>query len=188
MFLFGNTYGQETCLDKYEKDGANWVRELIKQDSNLMNRLDTSFLNPANNEVLSKQKCRVNTEDLNQSFKVYAFLSFSVPHETWLELSNDLKKVNGTFVLKGIPNNSFIELSKRMQNLDKEGLSIPIQIDPLLFDKFAITQVPSYVVVDGDKFDKVTGNISIKCALNLMGSKGETEEVKHLILKLRGNG
>lgn len=188
FFLSAGAYGQGTCVDESTQDAINWVKELIKKDSNLINRVDTSFLKTPNNDVLSQQKCRTNAENLmDRSFKVYAFLSFSVPQETWLELSNDLKKINGVVVLRGIPNNSFVELSKRIQDLDKKGFSIPLQINPLLFEKFAITQVPSYVVVDGDKFDKVTGNVSIKFALDLMTSQGETEEVKHLAFKLRGN-
>lgn len=185
LSMVKSVYGQQTRLDAIAEDATNWVRELIKKDPNL--HLDMDFLNIPNHDAPIQKQCRTNTTDfMNNPFKMYVFLSFSVPRETWLELSKDLQKVNGVIVLKGLPENSFIELAKRIQELDKEGLSIPVQIDPLLFEKYSIVQTPSYIVVEENRFDKVTGNLSINGALELIASKGETQEGKRLLLKLRG--
>lgn len=107
------------------------------------------------------------------------FISFSVPKATWRELDSQLqslcdkslrgKPLDGAFILRGLPKNSFSELADGIKDIGSTVL-----IDPRPFEEYGINKVPAFVLVKGDKFDKVEGNISLSCALDLIANQGET--------------
>ena len=112
------------------------------------------------------------------------FISFSVPMESWKWLSKELEQIGGTFVLNGIPNGSFHEFALKIQALRKDGINAPIQIDPLGFEQYQIKQVPTVIVSDGKTFDKVSGNIPLRTALDLFIDSGSfSEHVKQLMIR-----
>lgn len=128
-------------------------------------------------EDIIKGKCAVSKnlrEDPQTS--LYVFVSFSMPDETWLMLSKEIEKTDGVLVLRGLPKNSFEHLAVKMHALRKQGMQATVQIDPRLFNKFGIENVPSFVTIDKNDFDKLSGNISLSFAL----SKMETESAKSL--------
>ena len=45
--------------------------------------------------------------------------------------------------------------------------------DPQRFKEFSVTQVPAIVVSEGNRFDKVTGAVSLEYALDLMEREGD---------------
>jgi len=96
--------------------------------------------------------------------KIYVFMSFSIPEEAWLSLSRELEKQQGTFVIRGLPNNSFQEFAKRIVHLKKKGLNVDIQINPSLFKQFDVKEVPTFATSLGI----VRGNISLNYALHLI--------------------
>ena len=93
------------------------------------------------------------------------FASFSMPEETWIQLSKDLEKIGGIFVLKGLPNGSFQEFLQKVMELRKKGVAVSIEIDPDSFEKYEVTAVPTFVLVNGESFEKVVGNVSVSYAL-----------------------
>ena len=96
------------------------------------------------------------------------FLSFSVPEKVWLALdSEDQDKI---FILRGCPNNSFKKLGTKIANLKEKGFKSTIEINPKLFQKYAIDKVPTFVIKNKQGFDKVLGNISLKTALEITGN------------------
>ena len=103
---------------------------------------------------------------------LYVFISFSVPQETWLSLSKELEERGGAFVLRGLPENSFNEFAQRLSELTEKGLNAEVILDPTLYQKYEVTHVPTFVVVDGDDFDKISGNISLQYALEQTGQGG----------------
>ena len=117
--------------------------------------------------------------------QIFVFMSFSIPDHAWISLSQELEKIGGTFVLRGLPNQSFQELAVRILKLKEQGVNAPIQLDPKSFLKFEIHQVPAFVAVEEQNFDKVLGHISIKFALEKMAEYGETKVAKtlHQLLK-----
>lgn len=132
-----------------------------------------------------KEKCTLTanlTADPNTS--LYVFISFSVPDETWIMLSNELEKTDGIFVLRGLPENSFRELAVKMQDLRKKGIMATVQIDPLLFEKYGIEQVPCFVIAEEKRFDKLSGNVTLAYALEKMEAHGETAIAKTMRAKL----
>lgn len=121
------------------------------------------------------------------------FTSFSVPIATWKEHSYVLQKIKGAFVLRGLPNNSFEELSSHILELRKAGVQAEILLDPESFERFEIQSVPSILLQKKDPHDqvvyekivcdKVAGNIPIVSALTLFSEKGDTKESALKLLK-----
>lgn len=168
--------------NKIHSEDVEWLQKQIGSSSK---PIDVSFLK---NEEASKCK-NCSTGDLLKILeepKFQIFISFSVPDNIWCSLSQDLTKLGGSFVLVGLPNNSFSELSERIIKLKKMGVNAQIQIDPIAFKKFQISKVPTFVVSDDNKFDKISGSISLEYALNYMSEKGEVTFSKSLQRKLRG--
>lgn len=102
------------------------------------------------------------------------FASFSLPLESWKELSLFLEKTHGTFVLRGIPDNSFPLFSKKVQELRKAGVNASIEINPDAFEQYDIQAVPALVLVSHHKSDKITGNVSPEASLRMIEERGET--------------
>ena len=74
--------------------------------------------------------------------KLLCFISFAVPLESWKEHSYFLKKTGGSFVLRGLPKNSFPILSQKLLELRKAGLRAPILLDPSSFENYEIDRYP----------------------------------------------
>ena len=96
---------------------------------------------------------------------LYVFMSFSVPDETWLMLSEEIIRYRGIIILKGLPGNSFKELAFRINALRSRGMKAPVQIDPNLFVRFGVDSVPSFVKINEESFNKISGNFSLEFAL-----------------------
>ncbi|KKM65756.1 hypothetical protein LCGC14_1488070 [marine sediment metagenome] len=127
---------------------------------------------PISTEKRACNNCRSfekNSGD-NQS-AVYIFISFSVPENTWLELDRTTSPINKIFVVRGIPNNSFEVFGKKIAALKDKGFSSFLEINPELFHKYEIINVPSFVVTNGGNFNKVSGNISLQKTLEIIEKK-----------------
>lgn len=102
----------------------------------------------------------------------FVFISLGMSDEILLSLANEAEKVGGTLILRGLPNNSFRELAKRMLHLKEKGLSASIQIHPAIFQEYGVTGVPAFVLKEDANFEKVSGNISIEYVLELFEGEG----------------
>lgn len=114
--------------------------------------------------------------DENSSPKLRVFISFSVPLKTWQDYSPQLVERGGVFVLRGLPDHSFHSLSQRIQELRERGVSAQIIIDPDLFDKHQVTAVPTIVLENAGKLDKMAGNITLASALRIFQEGGLDEQ------------
>lgn len=98
-------------------------------------------------------------------------------------------------ILRGLPGESWRELAKLIYIITKEQEDgVLIQIDDLAFDNFAIKSVPSFILArsvdvfasSGEKaqiYDRVTGNIGIKRALEIIAKEGELKDEAMSILE-----
>ncbi len=123
-------------------------------------------------EQIKKQStCSQNNKD-----GFYIFVSLNLP-KNLLEQYNQIAKQTGAkLVLRGFKNNSFKDTIEVTQKL-------ALQVDPITFKKFGITSVPSFVLVDDNKFDKLVGNVSIKYALEQFEAQGELKKQAQEYLK-----
>jgi type-F conjugative transfer system pilin assembly protein TrbC len=74
---------------------------------------------------------------------ITVFMSYSVPKTVWQSLWQEAKTIKQPiqFVLRGLPNNSFQELAKKIMEY-----GCPVAIDPPLFEHHHITAVPAFLV------------------------------------------
>ncbi len=101
------------------------------------------------------------------------FMSFSVPLESWRDLSAQLEAVGGRFVLRGFPEGSFEELIFEIENLREEKIFAPIDIDPEMFERYQIEEVPAFLLEEKDRFDLIFGNMRVDAVLQEMAEKGD---------------
>jgi conjugal transfer pilus assembly protein TrbC len=102
----------------------------------------------------------------------YIFVSFSLPKTLLENLDKTAKKIGAKLVMRGLKDNSFKETLNYIKGIKEEG--IVIDIDPESFRQFGISHVPSFIIKEGTKHDKIVGNISIAYVLNKYATEGET--------------
>jgi len=158
----------QSVVNRVDPEAVEWLRKSIAGDQ-------TFAKQPQEATSFAQKQCYLNAKLYEENSHIFICISFSVPDQTWIALSKELEKVGGSFVLQGLPNGSFKELSQRIQKLTQLGVLAPIQIHPQLFEKCSIKAVPAFIVLEGDLFDKVSGNISLHHALGLIQREGETK-------------
>jgi type-F conjugative transfer system pilin assembly protein TrbC len=121
---------------------------------------------------------------LQKNSKLLVFTSFSLPLESWKEFSHVLQKTGGSFVLRGLPENSFPLLAKKIIELKKAGIQAEILLDPESFEKYAINAIPSAVLENGKCHDKIAGNIKLSVTLALFAESGNTQALAQELLIL----
>ena len=143
----------------------------------ITNASDTMNENTANetdiiNQMLSGfDKIKQNSCALEKQDGLHVFISFSMPKTLLKQYDNIAKKIGARLVLRGFKNNSFKETINYIQEISSQGIAI--EVNPVLFQKFSINLVPSFVLSDGDKFDKLVGNVSINYALERFSDSGD---------------
>jgi conjugal transfer pilus assembly protein TrbC len=164
-----------------DEGAIQWMKEHLK------NRLasENLFKNPLesdNSNALQKdcKSCGSNDGSEETSSALYVCLSFSLEDSLWIQFSKEIEKIGGTIVIRGLPNNSFKELADRLFELQEKGVTAPIQIHPKLFQDCDVQLVPTIIVLEGNRYDKISGNVSIKYALEKMSQQGETYQAKIL--------
>ncbi len=118
-----------------------------------------------------------------ESVDFYMFASFGLSDSLLRQMLDYAKIYNGVIVLRGLKNNSFKQTAEHVQRLSKEGEEAAIIIDPTLFKQFEVERVPAYILAKQEKcpvglsckpsYDKITGNITPKYALEKFVEKGE---------------
>lgn len=136
--------------------------EKLKQEVSLVR--ETFYKN--NNPIIKKERCLTFPKiQPDPETTLYVFMSFSVPEETWIALSEEVLLAKGIMVLKGLPGNSFQELSRKIYYLRSRGVKATVQIDPVLFSRYNVDIVPCFVKTTAEGFDKLSGNVSLRYAL-----------------------
>jgi|GEM_PF-6176530 len=168
FFLFGSLFGWEHTdwLKEVENretgEVAQWLREEMRKQVGI-----TEEQKPISLEKGDCKNCIHDAKDLALDPKVYICISFSVPDAIWLSLSKELESYSGVFVVRGLPSNSFQEFSAKLANLKKRGMSATVQIDPLLFQEHKIEHVPTFLSMEGEEANRVSGTVSLKYVLDL---------------------
>lgn len=103
---------------------------------------------------------------LLQSKKPLVFISASMPLEALKNLAFQTKAQGGILVIRGFIKDTLKETASLVDALD-----FPLEIDPLLFEKFEIKQVPCIMIFEKRKWVKVTGNVTIQFAKHLAKAK-----------------
>ena len=121
--------------------------------------------------------------------QLLVFVSFSMPENALKELSNEVEKVGGALVVRGLIDNSF---KRTAQFLTTAKASV--MIDPTLFERFQITTVPTFVYAKKISHDEATtpvhdrlmGHVTLYHALTQFRDKGEVGGADLLLAKFEG--
>lgn len=110
------------------------------------------------------------------------FVSFSMPDATLSRLVDQAARAGASLVLRGLIDGSMVRTVTRVHQLIGQR-KVAVQIDPQAFDRYAVTQTPSFVLVrDGaqtvpcksgtcvpaDAFVLVSGDVSLDYGLAFM--------------------
>lgn len=113
---------------------------------------------------------------------LFIFVSLTMPRATLQGLVDQAARAKAAIVVRGFAKGSLRDTVAQVQGLIGKR-QVAIQIDPLAFDRFAISKVPSFVLVrDGtrpvacasgscapaDSFLRSTGDVSLDYALEHM--------------------
>jgi len=130
-----------------------------------------------------------NTTPAKQESELYVFVSTSMPKPLLKAYASEAKKYGGVLVFKGLPSGSFKELAVLVAELNTGSIdaasdtSLPgMQIDDEAFDRFEVSAVPTIILSTTSEYqphqttqviyDKITGNVGIKYALEQFSSSG----------------
>ena len=116
---------------------------------------------------------------------LYVFGSLSMPKLRLIALIKEVNHYKGTLVLRGFKNNSYKETAAFLQLIIQEA-GAGVIIDPILFSKYQITKVPVFVLDDptNQQYDQITGNISLKYALEEFSKHGDLKSKALEILRI----
>lgn len=181
--------------------------EQIKSKS-MNNQMDTAWIKKQlnNRSVIASadEKSKINPQGVNidallkryaipmQSYKgiveqqhLYLFVSFSMPEQSLKTLLKQAQQVNGILVIRGLINQSLKETTQIVAKL-LDGQKGGLQIDPSLFKKFNISQVPAVVVIDKNCTDIIYGDIPLIDSLEAIEQNGDCKaQAKQFLTTLR---
>lgn len=126
--------------------------------------------------ITNKNNCNAISKE---GFKI--FISSSMPRELIKNFDFIARKIGAKLVIRGLINNSFKDTIIYIKEANDQGMII--DVDPLPFDEFKINLVPSFVMSDGENFDKLVGNVSIIYALEQFVENGDLAEKAKVYLE-----
>ena len=165
----------------------------IEKEREALQKLLQTFKAPPLKQTVNPQPCKaaalLKREDvaLPQEPPVRVFMSFSVPTAMWGQLSQELEKVHGVFVVQGLPGCSFQAFAAEALALRKAGVKAPIVVDPPLFLKHNIKSVPCFQLMGTKAIYWLRGAVSLSYAIDKANEHTKDPGLKALSRHLKGN-
>ncbi|HGJ5857831.1 type-F conjugative transfer system pilin assembly protein TrbC [Arsenophonus nasoniae] len=100
------------------------------------------------------------------------FLSSSIPEKTLVPLLKSAQAKGIPVYFNGLIDNSMEKTARYLLNLIQKYQVAGIQVDPLRFDYYGITQVPALVKRCGKTFDIVYGSVALEEGLTQITRHG----------------
>ena len=183
----------EAFLGELEKDSPKrapslhlLLSESLKTDTNV---LDKNLEVKQCNSCTQTYKSINSLENINKELKnnrintalntqqLIVFVSFSLGDLTLQQLYRDIQKIGGQLLMRGLYRNSFRQTQKKIQDL-----KIVVDVDPTLFERFEVQEVPTFVIANTimdtetiPAYDKLKGNVSLSYALETFEQAGNKE-------------
>ncbi|WP_259637642.1 type-F conjugative transfer system pilin assembly protein TrbC [Legionella jordanis] len=104
---------------------------------------------------------------------IHVFVSFSMPDKFLEETLRECSQLSIPAYLNGLYRDSMGETALKVMALTRRIPNLNLNIDPTLFERFGIHQVPALVVDDGKAFDVIYGHLTIQEGLARMAGPGE---------------
>jgi type-F conjugative transfer system pilin assembly protein TrbC len=179
--------GNNTCANQgvLSQENLSWVDEATGG----AHVITSNSIKEIMNEPYFDQKIKEGILKPRPALQI--FVSSSMPKAQLKAYALEAKRFGGVLVFKGLPGGSVSDLRKLVMEISTEE-SAAMQIDDEAFKVFEVERVPAIVLSEtssifaeqsiGGKFDKVTGGVTIKVALELFHSNGNmTLEAKELL-------
>ena len=116
------------------------------------------------NSCSANSNCGQSLQENNQPV-IYIFVSFSMNDAALQAYYKDASKMGATLVIRGLVDNSFNATKDKLVQLN-----ISCDIDPELFTKYAVKEVPVIIKATDERIDKITGHIDLTSALEIFAS------------------
>lgn len=125
--------------------------------------------------------CNAKLQQKRAVSPVLIFVSFSMPDASLKQWMSVAEQIHAPVVIRGLINHSFKDTIKKMADLTRDNHG-GVQLDPTLFRRFQINQVPAVVVWKEanclpsqsclDEYDVVYGDVTLAFALQkIVGQK-----------------
>ena len=121
------------------------------------------------------------------------FVSHSMNTSLLKSYAKEAEKYGGVLVFKGLPGESFKELTKLVAAIQGKNDDCPMQIDDEAFELYGINRVPAIILSREDdcapwqtcklSYDKIIGNVGIKFALEKFKKNGELSNLAEELLQ-----
>lgn len=177
----------ELARQKYALPGDTVRRSASQNSPNLEALPQPATSVPVDLEALARgyagqSDAMTQVQGLATGPGLFIFVSLTMPRATLQRLVDQAARAKAAIIIRGFANGSLRATVAQVQGLIGKQ-QVAIQIDPLAFDRFAITKVPSFVLVrDGtrpvacasgscapvDSFLRSTGDVSLDYALEHM--------------------
>ncbi len=133
--------------------------------------------------------------------QLLVFVSLTMPERSLRRLIDQAERSSAALVLRGLKDGSMVKTAVAVRDL-LGNRKTAIQIDPQGFDRFSVTQVPTYVLLkDGAQlrqcadtscmppasYAAIAGDVTIDYALEWIGARSSTftREAQQLLQRLR---
>lgn len=101
------------------------------------------------------------------------FVSFSMPETLLQETLRECAQWGIPAYLNGLYGDSMKDTALKVMALSQRIPNLNLNIDPTLFERFGVHQVPALVVEDGTSYDVIYGNLTIHEGLARMAERGD---------------
>ncbi len=106
---------------------------------------------------------------------VSVFISFSMPDALLEQTLKESSRLHIPAYLNGLYHDSMRDTALKVMELSKQIPNLNLAIDPTLFERFEIQQVPALVVEEGNSFDVIYGHLTLKEGLLRIAGHGDAQ-------------
>jgi type-F conjugative transfer system pilin assembly protein TrbC len=185
LLIAQNIFADEltTCRQKVSAEDIKWISELTdKEKTAFWQRMQSQA-----REYFGEEKMINMT---NPRPKLQIFVSSSMPKNLLKEYAKESIIYEGALIFKGVIDGKITKFTELIGEILEINSNAVIQIDDESFAAFGVEQVPTIVLSEQNrladfvhneesiapKYDKVTGNIGIRYALELFSKEGEMKK------------
>lgn len=166
---------------KQQQRDLEQFKEQLKGMNITLPEQQQSRVSQLQNEISGEQSDE-NSADRKTPRAVY-FVSLGIPEEGLIPMLQDARRFGIPATLRGLLDNDFRKTASVMFELSKKDKQAGVQIDPTLYQRYAIKAVPALVVTCLGKYDVIYGSLPVKHALEEIKQRGDCSETADQLLK-----
>ena len=203
--VFAASSGQEGLEDsglrfKFKQEDIDFAKDLRKRTMQMnIPQLKEKYYELQ--DMLGATSSNANTAydigDLDTNISLKIFVSSSMSKNLLKSYAKSARKYNATLMFQGLPSGSWRKLSDLVYEISEgDDENIAIQIDDEAFNQYGVIVVPAIILAKEEEalsenpritFDKVTGSIGIRKALELFCERGQLSDIASNILDVSGS-